>query len=148
MSLSIKSCIKKDRAQMNVLSGEISCQVRLGAALCFRNVSTLFLLNPPHPLLSTTSISPYLLAPPPLNLPLWGGRNAFQKVAPFTVKDVGCRPIFHGGLKGGCSQPENRAAELPVNKMHARIPSLSSFWLSFSCQKKRAHHLLYTRWFS
>lgn len=35
-----------------------------------------------------------------------GGRNAFQKVAPFTVKDVGCRPIFHLRLKGGDLQRE------------------------------------------
>lgn len=29
------------------------------------------------------------------------GRNAFQSVGPFTERDVGCRPIFHSGLKGG-----------------------------------------------
>lgn len=67
---------------MNVLSREISCQVRLGgAALYLRNVSALFLLTQ----------SP----PPPPNPTIVRGRNAFQKVGPFTVSDVGCRPIFH-----------------------------------------------------
>lgn len=85
-----KATYKEDWAQMNVVSGEISCQVRLGAALHLRNVSLLFLLKHHRP-------------PPPTSpkSAIVRQRNAFEKLAPFTVKDVGCRPIFLLGLKGG-----------------------------------------------
>lgn len=86
-----KATHREDWAQMNVASGEISCQVRLAAALHLRNVSLLFLLKhhrppPPHPSPKSAIVRQ---------------RNAFEKLTPFTVKDVGCRPISLLGLKGG-----------------------------------------------
>lgn len=79
---------------MNVLSGEISCQVRAGAGSL--------------PLECVCAVPPHCTHPPTHPQPCHceGGRNAFQKVAPFTVKDVGCRPIFHLRLKGGDLQRE------------------------------------------
>lgn len=75
---------------MNALSKEISRQVRLGAAgMC------------PHPPTPTHH---------PPKATIVRQRNAFQKVAPFTMKDVGYRPIFHLSLKGEFLLPENRAA--------------------------------------
>lgn len=52
-----KATYKEDWAQMNVVSGEKSCQVRLGAALQLRNVSVVPPQTPPP-------------NPPPQNLPL------------------------------------------------------------------------------
>lgn len=42
-----------------------------------------------------------LLTHPPLSPAIVRGRNAFQKVGPFTVRAVGCRPIFHVRPRGG-----------------------------------------------
>lgn len=71
---------------MNVLSRGIFCQVRLGVALYLRNASALFFFftHPP--------------SPEPCHCE---GKNSFQKVAPFTVRDVGCCPIFHSRLSVG-----------------------------------------------
>lgn len=70
---------------MNVLSGEISCQVRAGAALYLWNVSALSLLTTP--------------TPQPCHCE--GEGMLFKKSLLSRVKDVGCRPIFHLRLKGG-----------------------------------------------
>lgn len=88
-----KATQREDWAQMNVVSREISCQVRLGAALHLRNVSVLFLLKH-HP-----STHPHPYTPP--KSAIVRQRNAFERLTPFRVKDVGCRPIFLLGLKGG-----------------------------------------------
>lgn len=56
---------------------------------------------------------------PPSNPAIVKGRNAFQKVAPFTVKDVGCRPIFHLGLKGGYMEQEHGPAKFCGSKTYA-----------------------------
>lgn len=47
----------------------------------------------------------------------------FKKVAPFTVRDVGCRPIFHLRLKGGYLQPEKKSCKsfLLIKQMHAGL---------------------------
>lgn len=116
---------------MNVLSGEISCQVRAGAGSL--------------PLECVCAVPPHCTHPPTHPQPCHceGGRNAFQKVAPFTVKDVGCRPIFHLRLKGGDLQRE-RTRESRAAKFLAK----KNAWmcLGFFFQSKSRYKNQFNRW--
>lgn len=84
-----KATYKEDWAQMNVVSGEISCQVRLGAALHLRNVSLLFLLKHHRP-------------PPPPHLPKichCEAKECVWKTRSFHGEGCGVSPHFSSGAE-------------------------------------------------